>query len=127
MLSGLGRRIEELQPEQVYSLDLSSLTATQFYNVGISAVEISFLVQFYRLFPDRTTRRACVCLGVFCFLWMFAQAVLYALSCLPVAGLVSAMAAVCVPTLSACELINRLSPVGISHSPYVPLIIGSYA
>lgn len=114
VVSGLGRHIEDLKPEQVHNLDLSSFTVMQFYNVGISAVKISFLAQYYRLFPSRLIRRVCFCFGIFCFLWMFAQAVLYALSCVPIAGLVPAMADVCIPTLPTCEFISRSSPMELS-------------
>lgn len=103
VISGLGRHIEELSPKQVYNFGLSLFIVIQFYNVGLNIVKISFLCQYHRLFPDPLIRRICMYFGVFCFFWMFVQAVLYAFSCVPITGLVPGMKVVCVPTLPTCK------------------------
>lgn len=105
VISGLGRHIEELSPAQVYDFGLSLFIVIQFYNVGLNTVKMSFLCQYHRLFPDPRIRRVCFCFcfGLFCFFWMFVQAVLYAFSCVPITGLLPGMKVVCVPTLPTCK------------------------
>lgn len=112
VISGLGRHIQELSPEQLYNFELSLFIVIQFYNVGLNTVKISFLSQYHRLFPDTLIRRICFFFGMFCFFWMFAQAVLYAFSCVPITGLVPSMKVVCVPTLPTCKRTrySRTSP-----------------
>lgn len=93
----------DLSPQEVYKLELSWLIVIHFYNVGLNTVKISFLSQYYRIFPDRIIRRICFCYGVFCCLWMFGQAILYSLSCVPIVGLVPNLADICLPTLPVCK------------------------
>lgn len=107
--SGLGRHVEELTADQMYNFGLSLFIVIQFYNVGLNTVKISFLSQYHRLFPDPLIRRICFCFGTFCFVWMFAQAVLYAFSCVPITALVPGMSVVCVPTLPTCEFLTSVT------------------
>lgn len=100
---GLGRHIYELTPSEVYQFELSLFIVIHCYNAGLNTVKISFLTQFYRIFPDRTIRHICKWFGFFCFFWMFVQALLYSFSCVPIVGLVPRMEAVCIPTLPTCE------------------------
>lgn len=77
----------------------------QFYSVGLNIVKISFLIQFYRIFPDRRIRQICVYFAFFSFLWMIGQNILYALSCVPTTGVVNNphLKDICVPTLPVCK------------------------
>lgn len=93
----------ELSHDELYHFELSLFLVIQFYNVGLNSVKISFLSQYYRIFPDKIVRKICIYYGCFCFLWMFGQAILYALSCVPLTGLVPSLASICVPTLPVCE------------------------
>lgn len=106
--SGLGRHLDELSPQEQIHFELSLFIVIQCYNVGLNTVKISFLSQYYRIFPHRVIRRICFCFGVFCFLWMIGQAALYALSCVPLAGLISGLGDICVPTLPVCK--KRVPP-----------------
>jgi hypothetical protein len=103
--SGLGRHISELTKKQIHNFELSLFIVIQFYSVGLNVVKISFLIQFYRIFPDRRVRQICVYFASFCFLWMIGQNVLYALSCVPTTGVVNNphLDNICVPTLPVCE------------------------
>lgn len=73
--------------------------------MGLNVVKISFLIQFYRIFPDRRVRQICVYFAFFSFLWMIGQNILYALSCVPTTGLVNNphLNDICVPTLPVCK------------------------
>lgn len=102
--AGLGRHIDELTPAQLYRFNLSLFIVIHCYNVGLNTVKISFLAQYYRIFPDPTTRRICVCFAFFCFVWMIVQSILYSFSCVPIMYLQPAMEVVCINTLGICEL-----------------------
>lgn len=103
--SGLGRHISELTKEQIHNFELSLFIVIQFYSVGLNIVKISFLIQFYRIFPDRRIRQICVYFAFFSFLWMIGQNILYALSCVPTTGVVNNphLEEICVPTLPVCK------------------------
>lgn len=101
--AGLGRHVDELSNEQLYSFNLSLFIVVHFYNVGLNLVKISFLAQYHRIFPDPLIRRICVVFGCFCFLFMIVQAALYSLSCVPIQYIVPAMKAMCIPTLGTCK------------------------
>lgn len=100
---GLGRHIYDLTPDEIYRFELSLFIVIHCYNAGLNTVKISFLIQFYRIFPDRSIRRICLWFSCFCFFAMCIQAMLYSFSCVPITGLVPRMAAVCIPTLPTCK------------------------
>lgn len=102
--AGLGRHIEELTPDEIYRFNLSLFIVVHCYNVGLNTVKISFLAQYYRIFPDKVIRRICAAFALFCFVWMIIQSILYSFSCVPIMYLRPAMSAVCVNTLVTCEL-----------------------
>lgn len=110
--SGLGRHVSELTKEQIRNFELSLFIVIQFYSVGLNIVKISFLIQFYRIFPDRRIRQICVYFAFFSFLWMIGQNILYALSCVPTTGVVNNphLKDICVPTLPVCK---STSPVSV--------------
>ncbi|KAG8164239.1 hypothetical protein KVR01_006157 [Diaporthe batatas] len=124
--SGLGRHITDLTKEEIHSFELSLFIVIQFYSVGLNVVKISFLIQFYRIFPDRRVRQICVYFAFFSFLWMIGQNILYALSCVPTTGLVNNphLKDICVPTLpvwTAISCINVGTDLIIFSIPLKPL------
>ncbi|KAL1853904.1 hypothetical protein Daus18300_011646 [Diaporthe australafricana] len=124
--SGLGRHVSELTKEQIRDFELSLFIVIQFYSVGLNVVKISFLIQFYRIFPDQRIRQICVYFAFFSFLWMIGQNILYALSCVPTTGVVNNphLKDICVPTLpvwTAISSINVCTDLIIFSIPMRPL------
>lgn len=99
--------MNELSRQQLRKFELSLFIVLQFYNIGLNTVKISYLCQYHRIFPHRAIRTTCFYYGIFCFVWMVGQAILYALSCVPIAGIVPSLANVCLPTLPVCEYTSR--------------------
>ncbi|KAI7779328.1 hypothetical protein LA080_000999 [Diaporthe eres] len=124
--SGLGRHISELIKEQIHNFELSLFIVIQFYSVGLNIVKISFLIQFYRIFPDRRIRQICVYFAFFSFLWMIGHNILYALSCVPTTGVVNNphLEDICVPILpvwTANSSINVCTDLIIFSIPMRPV------
>lgn len=109
IMSGLGRHVEELTPDEVNSFSVSLFVMVQFYNAGNSTVKLSFLAQFLRLFPGLGIRRASLCLAMFFLVWMFAQAVMYSFSCVLIRGVTQdpTVTRFCLPSVQLGKFANR--------------------
>ncbi len=71
------------------------------YNLANNVVKMSFLLQYRRIFGSSSPAadRVCHWLFFFVMLWAVLQAILLAVSCIPVAAIVPSMAAKCLNTL----------------------------